>query len=199
MSALVSTQVTAADVAALLVDIPLGARLDFVCQTYASLGQDGVAYVKQCLAKKGTAAEKASAIMAGAHHFARRCDCEKDDDNPGLGAGPGPGRTYGVDMPLPWGANTPVTLPVEALANDFANAIQPRVDQALQAATASIRQAVEEGVSKPIQEGLASGNLVVQNATSKVNWWGFGVAALVGAALGLAGAKALERRRREQR
>lgn len=184
------------EIAALLVGIPLGARLDFVCQTFAGMGADGVAYVRRCLAKKGTPAEKASAIMQGAHYYSRRCDCEKDNPQAlALGAGPGPGRTYNIDAPLPWGANTPVTIPVDALATDFANALQPRVDQALQAATASIRQAVEEGVSKPIQEGLASGQLVVNQAASKVSFGVIFVSFLAGVAAAVVVKKVAEKRR----
>src|SRR5574340_6198 len=181
-------------IAALLDAIPLGARLDFVCKAYAAMGEDGVAYVKKCLAKPGTPLEKASAVMQGAHYFSRRCDCEKDGD-PALGAGPGPARTYDVDLPQPWGANTPVTIPVDALATDFANALQPRVDQALQAATASIRQAVEEGVSKPIQDGLAQGNLVVNQAASKVSVTVVIVSFLAGIAATLATVKVIEKRK----
>lgn len=198
MSALVQTQVTSADIAALVSTLPLGARLDFVCATFAGMGPDGVAYVQKCLAKSGTPAEKASVLVQGAHYYSRRCDCEKDKD-PTLGAGPGPARTYAIDAPLPWGANTPVTIPVDALATDFANALQPRVDQALQAATASIRQAVEEGVSKPIQQGLASGQLVVNQAASKVSYTVVFVSFLAGVAAALAATKVVERRKRETR
>jgi len=52
-----------------------------------------------------------------------------------LGAGPGATKTYQVDLPFPWGDNTSVTLPVQQLSYDFADAAWPvlysRVEHAL--------------------------------------------------------------------
>jgi len=54
-----------------------------------------------------------------------------------VGAGPGPVKTYKVDMPFPWGANTEITVPVQAMVDDTWAALQPKVD-------ALITQAEEE-------------------------------------------------------
>jgi len=37
----------------------------------------------------------------------------------GLGAGPGPTQTYRIDMPLPWGDDTEVTVPMYAIVQDL--------------------------------------------------------------------------------
>lgn len=95
-----------------------------------------------------------------------------------LGAGPGPTRRYYVDVGVPGGANVPVDVPVQAIANDFADAIAPRVDQVVNGATQQIQAAVEQGVSEPIQKALESGNLVVQQASSKVSYAMIGVTAV---------------------
>jgi hypothetical protein len=41
----------------------------------------------------------------------------------GIGAGPGPVKTYKVDLPFPWGDDTEVTLPLDAIVKDAAKAI----------------------------------------------------------------------------
>lgn len=43
----------------------------------------------------------------------------------GLGAGPGRTKTYRVDLPFPWGDDTELTLPVQQLSQDFADAAWP--------------------------------------------------------------------------
>ena len=99
----------------------------------------------------------------------------------GFGAGPGPTKRYFVDVGVPGGANVPIDVPVAAIANDFANALAPRVDQVVNGATQQIEAGVTQGVSKPIQDALASGNLVVQQASSKVSWGVIGVTAVASA------------------
>lgn len=182
-----SDPITPASIAALVSSLPLGQRHEFVCKTFAGMGQDGLAYVRQCLAKNGTPADKASAIMAGAHYFSRRCDCEKDGDAPlsgmQLGAGPGPTQTFDVDLPLPWGKDTPVTLPVQALADSFGTAMQPRLD----AAVKQIQAAVTTGVSVPVNQ-----------AADKVSVATVVISLLIGTALGIVATKEIERRRREK-
>ena len=49
----------------------------------------------------------------------------------GLGAGPGEIVTYRVDLPLPWGRDTEVTLPMEAIMNDAWTAVEPNVSAAI--------------------------------------------------------------------
>ncbi len=41
----------------------------------------------------------------------------------GIGAGPGPIKTYKVDLPFPWGADTEVKLPLDAIVKDAAKSI----------------------------------------------------------------------------
>ncbi len=48
-----------------------------------------------------------------------------------MGAGPGPTITYAVDLPLPWGHDAEVTLPMEALVQDAWTAMEPRMDLAI--------------------------------------------------------------------
>lgn len=48
-----------------------------------------------------------------------------------VGAGPGPTVTYLVDLPQPWGRDTQVTIPVEALVDDALVAAQPTMDAAV--------------------------------------------------------------------
>ena len=43
----------------------------------------------------------------------------------GLGAGPGPTTTYLVDLPLPWGKDTEVTLPMDQLVADAWASMEP--------------------------------------------------------------------------
>lgn len=83
----------------------------------------------------------------------------------GVGAGPGPSRTYYVDLPQPWGANTPVALPVQALADDIWNVLAPRLDQGSNELTMRIKDAVAQGVSAPLEQGLASGAVIVQKVS----------------------------------
>ena len=40
-----------------------------------------------------------------------------------LGAGPGPVRTYKVDLPVPWGDDTEIKIPLDAMVKDAAKAI----------------------------------------------------------------------------
>ena len=48
-----------------------------------------------------------------------------------LGAGPGPTVTYLVDLPLPWGKDTEVTLPMEQLVADSWAAMEPSANAAI--------------------------------------------------------------------
>lgn len=66
-----------------------------------------------------------------------------------LGAGPGATTTYLVDLPLPWGKDTEVTLPIDALVNDAMAVAQPAVDASIMrgvvAAAAAVALAVGLG------------------------------------------------------
>jgi hypothetical protein len=44
-----------------------------------------------------------------------------------VGAGPGPVQKYKVDAPWPWGDNTEIALPVDALVSDAWTAAQPKL------------------------------------------------------------------------
>lgn len=46
----------------------------------------------------------------------------------GVGAGPGPTKTYLVDMPLPWGNNTSITVPVQQVVADTWAELSPKLD-----------------------------------------------------------------------
>jgi hypothetical protein len=48
-----------------------------------------------------------------------------------MGAGPGPTVTYLVDLPQPWGRDTQVTIPVDALVDDALVAAKPTMDAAI--------------------------------------------------------------------
>lgn len=50
-----------------------------------------------------------------------------------LGAGPGPVETYRVDLPLPWGPNTEIRMPVQQMAFDMVNAAWPNIHGRLKA------------------------------------------------------------------
>jgi hypothetical protein len=47
----------------------------------------------------------------------------------GVGAGPGPSKTYKVDAPFPWGKDTEVTVPVQAMVDDTWAALAPHIDE----------------------------------------------------------------------
>jgi hypothetical protein len=67
----------------------------------------------------------------------------------GLGAGPGEVVTYRVDLPYPWGDDSEITLPIEALVNDAWTVTEPRVNAAITkgvvAAAAAVALAVALG------------------------------------------------------
>jgi hypothetical protein len=46
-----------------------------------------------------------------------------------MGAGPGPTTTYKVDAPFPWGDNTAIVLPVQAMVDDAWSALQPHINE----------------------------------------------------------------------
>lgn len=48
-----------------------------------------------------------------------------------MGAGPGDSVTYRVDLPLPWGRDTEVTLPIQSLVDDAWVAMEPNVSAAI--------------------------------------------------------------------
>jgi len=48
-----------------------------------------------------------------------------------MGAGPGPTTTYLVDLPLPWGKDTEITLPMDQLTADAWASMTPNVDAAI--------------------------------------------------------------------
>lgn len=44
-----------------------------------------------------------------------------------VGAGPGPVKTYKVDAPFPWGDNTEIKIPVQAMVDDAWAAAYPHI------------------------------------------------------------------------
>jgi hypothetical protein len=59
-----------------------------------------------------------------------------------MGAGPGKTITYLVDLPLPWGKDTEVTLPIEALVSDATDQAQPAINMAVMRGAVVISAAV---------------------------------------------------------
>ncbi len=110
-----------------------------------------------------------------------------------LGAGPGASKTYYIDAPLPWGDNTPITVPVDAIVADFWQSLRPRLDAwadpAVNAAAAEIGGRVEEAVSKPLLQAIDAGSIIVQ----EVAWPALVAAAAIGAITGYAIAQARRR------
>jgi ElaB/YqjD/DUF883 family membrane-anchored ribosome-binding protein len=104
-----------------------------------------------------------------------------------VGAGPGPGRTFYVDAPLPWGQNTPVTIPVQALADASWDAAKGHIEQTIQAASHQISSDVNQAVTGALNDAIASGAVVVQ----KISWTSIAIAGFTGLLLGFAGAKLL--------
>ena len=98
----------------------------------------------------------------------------------GVGAGPGPVKTYKVDMPFPWGDNTAVTVPVQAMVDDTWAALLPKIN-ALEAqlindaegevnlyAPEAVRKIMNEvvlpDVNKELEEVFAQVDLVKEDA-----------------------------------
>lgn len=106
-----------------------------------------------------------------------------------LGAGPGATRTYYIDAPLPWGDNTPIALPIDAITDDLWARMEPKLsawaDQGLHNAANEIGARVEEGVSKPLFQALDQGAVIVE----RVSWWALLAAAAIGGLTGYAIAK----------
>lgn len=48
-----------------------------------------------------------------------------------VGAGPGDVVTYRIDLPLPWGRDTEVTLPIQALVDDAYAAMEPNLSASI--------------------------------------------------------------------
>lgn len=47
----------------------------------------------------------------------------------GVGAGPGPTKTYKIDAPFPWGKDTEIVVPVQAMVDDSWAALSPHIDE----------------------------------------------------------------------
>jgi hypothetical protein len=67
-----------------------------------------------------------------------------------VGAGPGETVTYLVDLPLPWGRDTEMTLPIEALVSDAWDVAGPKVNLAI------AKGAVAVAASVAVAVGLAA-------------------------------------------
>ena len=59
-----------------------------------------------------------------------------------MGAGPGPTTTYLVDLPLPWGRDTEVTLPMDQLVADAWASMSPRMDVAIAKGSVAVAASV---------------------------------------------------------
>lgn len=67
-----------------------------------------------------------------------------------MGAGPGQTVTYLVDLPLPWGRDAEVTLPMEALVSDAWTSLEPSMDLAI------AKGAIAAAASVAVVIGLAA-------------------------------------------
>lgn len=101
-----------------------------------------------------------------------------------LGAGPGPTRTYRVDLPLPWGKDTPIEVPLEAIVRDALTESKPTVDEWRDLASAKLAAAVKDAVEKPLVAALDKGTVLVE----KVSWGSVAGALLLGVGIGWLGA-----------
>jgi hypothetical protein len=91
-----------------------------------------------------------------------------------LGAGPGAVSTYRVDLPLPWGSDTEIRMPMQQMAYDFVNAAWPNLHGRITALVPELsRAAVMEIEPKAIEHE----NRLLTHA------WMLGAAVLGGAAL----------------
>jgi len=59
-----------------------------------------------------------------------------------VGAGPGDTMTYRVDLPLPWGRDTEVTIPMQAMMDDAWASVEPNFSKEIFAGVAMISVAV---------------------------------------------------------
>jgi hypothetical protein len=55
-----------------------------------------------------------------------------------MGAGPGPATSYYVDLPLPWGKDTEIALPMDQLTADAWETLSPKMDQSIAKASVAI-------------------------------------------------------------
>lgn len=114
----------------------------------------------------------------------------------GVGAGPGPTKTYKVDMPFPWGKDTEVVVPVQAMVDDTWAALAPHID-ALEAkliqdaedeaaiygpeATRKImNQVVLPSVDKQMQEAFAELDVMKEDAVKALIYVGATMVLAVG-------------------
>lgn len=105
-----------------------------------------------------------------------------------LGAGPGPTRTYLVDLPLPWGADTPIKVPLQQIVEDALTEARPAAAIEREKLAAAVKDAVE----KPLVAALEKGTLLVERVS-----WGSVLGALVlGVGIGWLGSTWLGRKRR---
>jgi hypothetical protein len=84
-----------------------------------------------------------------------------------LGAGPGPVNTYRVDMPFPWGDDTEIKLPVQALVADAITAARlPELASTLvnQAIKEANLEAIASGISRRLEARMPD---LVERATTE--------------------------------
>lgn len=87
----------------------------------------------------------------------------------GVGAGPGPVETYRVDMPFPWGADTEIKLPVEALVQDAVRAVQ-KADVANIVPWDSLNQRVTASIPVWAQQLEQEIDPYVNEVISRLTW-----------------------------
>jgi hypothetical protein len=116
----------------------------------------------------------------------------------GVGAGPGPVKTYKVDMPLPWGDNTEITVPVQQVIADAWTELSPKID-ALESKLINdmedeanlygprlVKQVMDEVVTPEINKQMEIAFAQVDVAKSDAIKAAAGIAVGLGLAVGLA-------------
>lgn len=93
-----------------------------------------------------------------------------------LGAGPGPVETYFVDLPLPWGNNTEIRMPIRQMSYDAVNAAWP-----------NIRGRLEQAIPDVTRRFLNEMEPTIDRAEKNLNRALITVWTVGGAALALAG------------
>lgn len=88
----------------------------------------------------------------------------------GLGAGPGPVRTYKVDLPFPWGDDTAIKLPLDAMVKDAVAAIPMKtlVAAAMAEAVPLVNEQVPQLIATYIDPKLGQAEYIINQTLKDV-------------------------------
>jgi hypothetical protein len=116
----------------------------------------------------------------------------------GVGAGPGPVKTYKVDAPFPWGENTEIKIPVQAMTDDAWAAVYPHIldletkligdmeDEVRYFAPVIINKIIAENVRPELEKQMTVAFAKVDVAKDDAIKAALGVAGMVVLSVGLA-------------